>query len=90
MLKTQEQLLDKAERELESNRIKRQERKSIRDINRREQNRRNNAAGEINIGDVQGNRGSVRNQSFYETPIENMSNSDFMDRKLSERIKKNI
>ena len=40
LLRAQEKLLDKAERKAESNRMKREERKSIREINKREQNRR--------------------------------------------------
>ena len=57
LLRAQEKLLDKAERKAESNRMKREERKSIREINKREQNRRDNDPGEVNIGDVQGSRG---------------------------------
>jgi len=68
LLRAQEKLLDKAERKAESNRMKREERKSIREINKREQNRRDNDAGEVNIGDVQGSRGSVRNVAFYGEP----------------------
>ena len=68
LLRAQEKLLDKAERKAESNRMKREERKSIREINKREQNRRDNDAGEVNIGDVQGSRGSVRNVAFYDEP----------------------
>lgn len=68
LLRAQEKLLDKAERKAESNRMKREERKSIREINKREQNRRDNDPGEVNIGDVQGSRGSVRNVAFYGEP----------------------
>ena len=66
LLRAQEKLLDKAERKAESNRMKREERKSTREINKREQNRRDNAAGEVNIGDVQGKRGSVKTVGFYD------------------------
>ena len=66
LLRAQETLLDKAARKAESDRMKREERKSIREINKREQNRRDNAAREVNIGDVQGKRGSVRTVGFYD------------------------
>ena len=46
--------------------MKREERKSISQINKREQNKRDNAAGEVNIGDVQGKRGSVKTVGFYD------------------------
>ena len=66
LLRAQETLLDKAARKAESNRMKREERKSISEINKREQKRRDNAAGEVNIGDVQGKRGSVKTVGFYD------------------------
>ncbi len=66
LLRAQETLLDKAARKAESNRMKREERKSISQINKREQNKRDNAAGEVNIGDVQGKRGSVKTVGFYD------------------------
>ena len=66
LLKARTEALDKANAQLESNRMKREERESIRQINQREQNRRNNYGGEVNIGDVQGSRGSVRTPGFYD------------------------
>ena len=52
-------LFDRAEVKKEKRQMRKAERKSISQMNKREQNRRNNDGGEINIGDVQGDRGSV-------------------------------
>ena len=56
-----EMLFDRAEVKREKRQMRKAERKSISAMNKREQNRRNNDGGEINIGDVQGDRGSVGN-----------------------------
>ena len=54
-------LFDRAEVKREKRQMRKEERKSISGMNKREKNRRDNDGGEINIGDVQGDRGSVGN-----------------------------
>ena len=52
-------LFDRAEVKKEKRQMRKEERKSISEMNKQEQNRKNNPGGEINVGNVQGTLGGL-------------------------------